>query len=142
MKNRESKTIKKTATALAITVFKFKAVITPSKPFKRRSTTTKPRLATYSMSGSMMGTNLVKFVDFAKFNDILKTFNSDNAEDFIEAIGRCFPQQVEKETKRNGEKLRSKYQLLDFSEFGVKVLLRVSDHNINCNNTIRHLHLR
>lgn len=136
MKNRESKTIKKTATALAITVFKFKAVITPSKPFKRRSTTTKPRLATYSMSGSMMGTNLVKFVDFAKFNDILKTFNSDNAEDFIEAIGRCFPQQVEKETKRNGEKLRSKYQLLDFSEFGVKVLLRVSDHNINCNNII------
>lgn len=136
MKNRKSKTIKKTATALAITVFKFKAVITPSKPFKRRSTTTKPRLATYSMSGSMMGTNLVKFVDFAKFNDILKTFNSDNAEDFIEAIGRCFPQQVEKETKRNGEKLRSKYQLLDFSEFGVKVLLRVSDHNINCNNII------
>ena len=137
---------KKIATALTVTIIKFKAVITPPQTFKRRSTTTKPRLASYTVSGTMMGPNINKTIKGKKLLEVIKTFNSDNAEDFIEAIGKCFPQQVEKEQKINKHNKeagykeinipKSKYQLIDFSEFGVKILLRVSDHNINSSNIV------
>ena len=126
---------KKIVTALTVTIIKFKAVITPPQTFKRRSTTTKPRLASYTVSGTMMGPNINKTIKGKKLLEVIKTFNSDNAEDFIEAIGKCFPQQVEKDQKIK-QTHNSKYQLIDFSEFGVKILLRVSDHNINSSNIV------
>lgn len=134
MKNRESKTIKKTATALAITVFKSSSFITLPQVFKRRSTTTKPRLVSYTVNGISARANLKQFVDTAKFLSLLENFNIDTAKDFIEAVGKCFPQQVKREKQHKDAKFDSKYQLLDFPEYGVKILFRISNHNINCNN--------
>lgn len=134
MKNRESKTIKKTATALAITVFKSSSFITLPQAFKRRSTTTKPRLVSYTVNGISARANLKQFVDTAKFLSLLENFNIDTAKDFIEAVGKCFPQQVKREKQHKDAKFDSKYQLLDFPEYGVKILFRISNHNINCNN--------
>jgi len=124
----------KTATALTITVLKSSAFISQSQTFKRRSTTTKPRLVSYTINGLSAPTKLKQFIDKTKLIELINDFNIDNANDFIGAIGRCFPQQVEKEKNNKETKFRSKYQLLDFSKFGVKILLRVSDHNINANN--------
>lgn len=134
MKNRESKTIKKTATALAITVFKSSSFITLPQAFKRRSTTTKPRLVSYTVNGISARANLKQFVDTAKFLSLFENFNIDTAKDFIEAVGKCFPQQVKREKQHKDAKFDSKYQLLDFPEYGVKILFRISNHNINCNN--------
>ena len=126
----------KTATALTVTVIKSSAFQTLSEPYKRRSTTTKPRLATYPINGLSAKANINQFVDKSKLTDLINNFKIDNAEDFISAIGKCFPQQVEKEENRPNEIFRSKYQLIDFSEFGVKILFRISDHSINSDNII------
>ena len=132
---------KKTATALTVTVIKSSAFKTLSETFKRRSTTTKPRLASYPINGLSATANLKHYIDVAKLKALIADFKIDNAEDFIKAIGKCFPQQVEKErfaeeyNKTHSDKIvlsKSKYQLVDFPEFGVTILLRVSDHNVDC----------
>jgi hypothetical protein len=125
---------KKTATALAITVFKSSSFITLPQAFKRRSTTTKPRLVSYTVNGISARANLKQFVDTTKFLSLFENFNIDTAKDFIEAVGKCFPQQVKREKQHKDAKFDSKYQLLDFPEYGVKILFRISNHNINCNN--------
>ncbi|MBR4349980.1 MAG: hypothetical protein IKP99_04570, partial [Bacteroidales bacterium] len=126
---------KKTATALTVTVIKSNAFKTLPQPYKRRSTTTKPRLATYTVNGTSLARAKVShFIDKSKLLALISDFRIDNAEDFIEAIGKCFPQQIKKENDRPDEVFRSKYQLLDFSDLGVKILFRISDHNINSDN--------
>ena len=126
----------KTATALTITVIKSSSLITLPQTFKRRSTTTKPRLASYTVNGISARANVRHFVDKSKLLDLINNFNIDNAKDFINAIGKCFPQQLEKEEKNPKTNFESKYQLLDFSDFGVKILFRISNHSINCDNII------
>lgn len=129
----------KTATALTITVFKNTSTLHRvglPRTYKRRSTTTKPRLANTERDAfRLFGTNIKQFIDTTKLKELINNFAIDNAEDFIKEIGKCFPQQEVKErkTKRSYD---SKYQLLDFSEFGVKILFRISDHNINTDNII------
>ena len=88
----------------------------------------------YTVNGISALANINEFVDTAKLLSLIKNFNIDDAKTFVKAIGNCFPQQVEKEDKNKETKYDSKYQILDFSEFGVKILLRVSDHNINAFN--------
>ena len=126
---------KKTATALTVTVIK-EATTLPRvglpQIIKRRSTTTKSRLADTGRVASL-GANINNFADTEKLRALINNFDIDNAEDFIKAIGKCFPQQEEKERK-NKRSYKSKYQLLDFSQFGVKILFRISNHNINGNN--------
>lgn len=124
----------KIATALTITIFKSSSFVTLPQTFKRRSTTTKPRLVSYTVNGISALANINEFVDTAKLLSLINNFNIDDAKTFIKAIGNCFPQQVEKEDKNKETKYDSKYQVIDFSEFGVKVLLRVSDHNMNAFN--------
>lgn len=126
----------KTATALTVTVIKSSSFITLPQAFKRRSTTTKPRLVSCTVNGISAKANINQFIDKSKLQDLINNFKIDNAEDFIVAIGKCFPQQREKEDSHTDAEFKSKYQLLDFSEFGVKILFRISDHNINTDNII------
>ncbi len=123
-------------TALTITILKANDFITPMQTFKRRSTTTKPRLASYTLNGTLLGTKLNNFINKTKLIDVIRNFNSNKAEDFINAISKCLPQQVEKESRNSETNYSSKYQLVDFPEFGVKILFRISDHNINPDNII------
>ena len=126
----------KTATALTVTVIKSSSFITLPQTFKRRSTTSKPRLVSYTVNGISAKANINQYIDKSKLQDLINNFKIDNAEDFIVAIGKCFPQQREKEESHSDTEFKSKYQLLDFSEFGVKILFRISDHNINCDNIV------
>lgn len=126
---------KKIVTALTITIFKSNAFKTLLQPYKRRSTTAKPRLVTCTINGtSLAETNINRFIDKSKLIALINDFNINNAKDFIDAIGKCFPQQTEKELKNPNSTYESKYQILNFSEFGVKILFRISNHNVNCNN--------
>ena len=126
---------KKIVTALKVTIIK-EATTLPRvglpQIIKHRSTTTKSRLADTGRVASL-GANINNFADTEKLRALINNFDIDNAEDFIKAIGKCFPQQEEKERK-NKRSYKSKYQLLDFSQFGVKILFRISNHNINGNN--------
>ena len=121
-------------TALTITILKSSSFITLPQTFKRRSTTTKPRLVSYTINGISARAKINQFIYKTKLLDLINDFKIDNAEDFIAAIGKCFPQQVEKESRNPETNYSSKYQLVDFPEFGVKILFRISNHNINCNN--------
>lgn len=125
----------KIATALTITIFEKTSTshrVGLPRTCKRRSTTTKPRLV-YTKRDVLSGANINNFADKTKLFELINNFNIDDAKTFINAIGKCFPQQEEKEHRLKAS-FDSKYQILDFSEFGVKILLRVSDHNINAFN--------
>lgn len=121
-------------TALTITILKSSSFITLPQTFKRRSTTTKPRLVSYTINGISARAKVNQFIYKTKLLGLINDFKIDNAEDFIAAIGKCLPQQVEREKQHKNAKFDSKYQLLDFPEYGVKILFRISNHNINCNN--------
>ncbi len=121
-------------TALTITILKSSSFITLPQTFKRRSTTTKPRLVSYTINGISARAKVNQFIYKTKLLGLINDFKIDNAEDFIVAIGKCFPQQVEKESRNPETNYSSKYQLVDFPEFAIKILFRISNHNINCNN--------
>ncbi len=121
-------------TALTITILKSSSFITLPQTFKRRSTTTKHRLVSYTINGISARAKVNQFIYKTKLLGLINDFKIDNAEDFIVAIGKCFPQQVEKESRNPETNYSSKYQLVDFPGFGVKILFRISNHNINCNN--------
>ncbi|MBO7224897.1 MAG: hypothetical protein J6V35_03210, partial [Bacteroidales bacterium] len=122
-------------TALTITIIKTPTLHRVGLPrtYKRRSTTTISRLA--NTGRGVYGANVNNFIDKKKLSELINNFSINNAEDFIKEIGKCFPQQEEKE-RRKRKNYSSKYQLVDFPEFGVKILFRISDHNINPDNII------
>ena len=82
----------KTATALTITVFKSSAFVTPRETFKRRSTTTKPRLVSCLVNGLSARANIKQFVDKTKLMALINDFHIDNAEEFIKAADNMYRQ--------------------------------------------------
>ena len=64
-------------TALTITILKSSSFITLPQTFKRRSTTTKHRLVSYTENGLLAGANVHKFVNKAKLLEADSEFGKE-----------------------------------------------------------------
>ena len=93
------------------------------RKYKRRSTTTKPRL--HDTKRVSLGAILNNNFDKNKLKNLI------GINDFINKIGEYFHFQEQKEKEKKRTPI-SKYQLFTFDN--VKLCFRLSNHNINCNN--------